>query len=393
MNTFTKILAAIGILSLGLTSSLFASSADEKEILTRVFTLGPEQVEYTQQFSEAVSLTMMKQIVGQITGQVGSFVSVEGDENPYTMIFEDGKVTSYISVDSQSRVAGIQFTQIISTKETLDEVIEKLIAIEKTSSLLVRKNGKAMFSHNSETLMAAGSSFKLAVLAAVEDAVKDGSLHWNQSVNLKDEWKSLPSGILQSWPSGTSLTIETLAALMISMSDNTATDALISIVGKNDIERYLPCSGPLLTTGELFRLKNPANIDLLNSFTRGTDMERRAVLRLLKSRKLPSPDLFAHDPVSIDVEWFVSASTLADLIERVEHLDIMTVNPGVAEKEQWERIAYKGGSEPGVLNLTTFLRDSDGNCYTVSYTANNENSPLNENEIIILYQNLLNKLE
>ncbi|MFW5485819.1 MAG: hypothetical protein ACOCJN_06625, partial [Spirochaetaceae bacterium JB067] len=65
----------------------------------------------------------------------------------------------------------------------------------------------------------------------------------------------------------------------------------------------------------------------------------------------------------------------------------------VAENEQWERIAYKGGSEPGVLNLTTFLRDSDENCYTVSYTANNEDSPLNENEIIILYQNLLNKLK
>ncbi len=80
------------------------------------------------------------------------------------------------------------------------------------------------------------------------------------------------------------------------------------------------------------------------------------------------------------------------MIERLQHLDLMTINAGLATKEKWQRVAYKGGSEPGVLNLTTFLIDEEGNQYTVVVTVNNAKKALDEAKIMETYQAMLNYL-
>ena len=69
--------------------------------------------------------------------------------------------------------------------------------------------------------IAVGSTVKLAVLAALEQEVEKGRLSWTSIVDLKPEWKSFPSGILREWPDGSPLTLHTLAALTIALSDNT----------------------------------------------------------------------------------------------------------------------------------------------------------------------------
>jgi hypothetical protein len=55
------------------------------------------------------------------------------------------------------------------------------------------------------------------------------------------------------------------------------------------------------------------------------------------------------------VEWFFSTRELCALMAEVRGQPLMQVNPGVANPEDWETISFKGGSEPGVLNLTTAL--------------------------------------
>ena len=47
----------------------------------------------------------------------------------------------------------------------------------------------------------------------------------------------------QDWPKGAPVTLHTLATLMISISDNTATDQLIAIVGRDAIAEELRASG------------------------------------------------------------------------------------------------------------------------------------------------------
>lgn len=88
----------------------------------------------------------------------------------------------------------------------------------------------------------------------------------------------------------------------------------------------------------------------------------------------------------------MTAKELATLIERLQSLDLMTVNAGLATKERWQRVAFKGGSEPGVLNLTTYLEDEQKNRYTVVVTANTSKKPLDEKKIMESYQAILNYL-
>ena len=54
---------------------------------------------------------------------------------------------------------------------------------------------------------------------------------------------------------GAPITIHTLASLMISESDNTATDALIDLVTRNSVETISPRNRPFMTTREFFQLK------------------------------------------------------------------------------------------------------------------------------------------
>jgi hypothetical protein len=56
-------------------------------------------------------------------------------------------------------------------------------------------------------------------------------------------------------------------------------------------------------------------------------------------------------------------------------------------------VAYKGGSEPGVLNLTTWLLARDGRPFCVSATWNNPQARLDESQFFLLYTSLLNTLK
>ena len=90
-------------------------------------------------------------------------------------------------------------------------------------------------------------------------------------------------------------------------------------------------------------------------------------------------------------EWFVSNQKLCQLINQVAELPLFTVNPGLADKNDWTKIAYKGGSEPGVLNLTTWLQARNGDVYCVSVTWNDQN-PLPEQKYMLWYGLVLKTL-
>jgi hypothetical protein len=57
------------------------------------------------------------------------------------------------------------------------------------------------------------------------------------------------------------------------------------------------------------------------------------------------------------------------MMKSVHDLPFMSINPGVARRKDWSRVAYKGGSEPGVLNMTTWA-EKDGHAHCVSATWN-----------------------
>ena len=124
---------------------------------------------------------------------------------------------------------------------------------------------------------------------------------------------------------------------------------------------------------------------------------RRLSVRFLAElveRPFPGVEVFTGAPVALEVEWFFSARQVCALMAEVHALPLMSVEPGpAADPANWQRIAYKGGSEPGVLNFTYWLESEGGATYCVSVTQNNPDAPVDATKFSALYGGLLNALE
>src|SRR6185436_20311127 len=112
-----------------------------------------------------------------------------------------------------------------------------------------------------EQPLAIGSAFKLFILAELNRQIGAGQRHWSDVVAL--DRRSIPSGTLQTWPPGSPVTLHTLAALMISVSDNSAADMLLHLLGRENVERMMGTLGvssaarnrPLISTVEMGAIK------------------------------------------------------------------------------------------------------------------------------------------
>jgi beta-lactamase class A len=265
--------------------------------------------------------------------------------------------------------------------------------------------GAPVISINADKPLALGSAFKLYVLAALAEDVKAGRRSWSDIVAL--DQKSYPSGKLQDWPVGAPLTLHTLASLMISISDNTATDQLITVLGKERILAAMRDSGhgkpglndPFLTTRELFLLKASPD-ELIEVWRKGGVVTRRATAAMIAQTRVPLDKInaaFAQGPRAIDIEWFAAPADLARLFAHMRRtadpraFAIMGINPAAspAVRAQWDYIGFKGGSEPGVINLTWLLRDGAGRDWVLTLGWNNPAAVVEDGKLEGLAQRIL----
>ncbi|NER45342.1 MAG: serine hydrolase [Symploca sp. SIO1A3] len=339
---------------------------------------------FAPSFLNQIPLAQLEQIIDNIKNTLGSYQEVEADGSDYLVIFEQGSVPTKLVLDVNHQISGLLFQPPISKGISLKVAQEMFRALPGKISFLVLEDDSERVALKANQPLAVGSAFKLAVLKALRQQIDAGILAWDDVVELKEDSKSLPSGILQTWPDGSQLTVQTLATLMISVSDNTATDILINLVGRELIESFAPRNRPFLSTREAFVLKNPQNQSLLERYRQGDEINRRELVNQLQSYPLPSVDIFSASTVAVDVEWFFTTRELCQLMATVADLPLMSINPGVARPNDWSHIAFKGGSEPGVFNLTTRLEAKDGKTYCVAATWNNT-VPLDETQFTSIY--------
>jgi beta-lactamase class A len=368
-----------------------ARESGEAAVLQQIFGGTPKKSLFTERFLSAVPLGQLETIVSQVKSQTGEFVRVAGESSPYTLVMSKGTVSVAVSLDTGGKVQGLRILEIMPASGSLEETLGSLDELPGSVSYLIRKNGETIAARNPDTALAVGSTFKLAVLRALRDRIENGGLSWDHTVSLKKEWRSLPTGILQDWPSGSSVTLQTLATLMISVSDNTAADALIDILGRKTIESFAPDSRPLLSTREFFLLKKPENKALRQRYLEAKEEERRRILSRVEG-ELPPAELFTGDPVAPEIEWFFTVRRLCDLIEELRPLPLTGVNGGPVRTEQWAESAYKGGSEPGVMNMSLSVKDRGGTVYTLSVTQNRDGAALDETSFVTLVQSVLRSL-
>lgn len=205
-----------------------------------------------------------------------------------------------------------------------------------------------------------GSVLKLYVLAALGHAVAAGKVGWDQRLTVTAEFKSLPSGVLQYELDGTQISVRDAAAKMISISDNTATDMLINLVGRSAVEAALTATGmtnpalnrPFLTTREAFILTLEQWPTLAQRYLAADEAGRRALLADTVDR-LTLPDVAAMRALSTrgdmaSLGWVASANDICRVYSSLAALSrrpglspigqVLSLNDDILELDpaQWE---------------------------------------------------------
>ena len=368
-------------------------SISPEAALERLFTSEDIKAEwFASQFLAQVPIAQVRSLISGIKNQLRTYQEVQKSGNDYLVNFSQGAIRAKIVLNNKGQIAGLLLQPDLKIS-SLSDAIAEFQKLPGKVSFIVKEDSSILADLNAKTPLAVGSAFKLAVLKTLKEQIASGEKSWSDIIRLQDNKKSLPSGILQSWPDNSPLTLQTHDSLMISMSDNTATDIVIKLVGKDKSEsNSSPRNRPFLTTRELFTLKSSQNRQLLERYRKSDEKQRRALLAELTNKPLPDVMEFTADPQALDVEWFYNSEELCQLMEEVQDIPLMSINPGVANPNDWEKIAFKGGSEPGVLNLTTWLQGKNGKQYCVVATWNNNDAPVDELKLAALYSGVISVL-
>ncbi|WP_061296346.1 serine hydrolase [Herbidospora cretacea] len=289
-----------------------------------------------------------------------------------------------IAVDPTGKIAGLFVAPSDTpTPASWGEIDNRLAVLPPSSFLAAGEDCEPVHGVAADEVRPLGSMFKLYVLGAVAQEVKAGRLAWDDELTVTDEKKSLPSGELQDRPDGTKVPVKEAAKLMISISDNTATDLLIDRVGKPAVEGVIRAWSshadrniPLLTTRELFVLKGADYPKYAEAYLRASD--KRAYLEDTVDR-VPAGQVKPWDtPREVNtIEWFGSPTDMCRALVSLNGLggaelnEIMGANDaGLGlNQQQWPTVWFKGGSEPGVLTLGYLAKSDQGKTSVVVVEA------------------------
>ena len=241
---------------------------------------------------------------------------------------------------------------------------------------------------NTDMSLPLASIFKLYVLLAVSEAVKAGTVSWDDQLMVTEEGKDVGAAGLEEVPDGTTVSVRTAAQQMISASDNMATDLLIQRLGPGAVERALVSAGhhdpasmtPFPTTHELFSV-GWGKPDLREQWKQASPQGRAQLLKQTNSRPYePEPER-THTPASgFGVEWYGTASDICRVHaalqasavgEAAPVKKILSAIPGIdLDRANWPYIAAKGGNLPGDLTFSWYAVDHTGQGWVVSYQLN-----------------------
>lgn len=382
------------------------------------------------QFLTQVPPGQLTSIFTQYFTQLGScskatLVKADGpNSGEFEFLFEKGfRVPSRLATDpaGPNLITGLWLGNPVSASVTLNDIVAELKTLPgETSFLAARLNGESVapiVAHNAEKEMAIGSTFKIYILSELAHELNSNERKLSDVVKLDERARSLPSGVIQSWPRGSLVTLHTLATLMISISDNTAADQLLWTLTRERVEQRLRETGhakpelnvPFLSTLEMFKLKGEpthkaaAEYLALDTGKRHAYLsEKIAVVKLDETK--PYQD---GKPSYIDrIEWFASVTDLCKAMNWLRRQtesgaaaplrDILAINPGSGlnvSRERWQYIGFKGGSEPGVLNMTYLLQSTKGQWYAMSFSWNNPQAALDNDKLFPLVQRALQIIE
>ena len=372
---------------------------------------GQVRAHFDAAFLAQVSPAVLNQALQALTGAELLSVQVSELNTVLAIVSARGAAAPaqiWLTVDRRGLISELRISPVTTgpTPGTWADVDAVLRLVAPQVRLLVAdvSNGSCRPVHSIDPATAApiGAIFKLYVLDALDNAVASGTVRWNQPLTVTEQLKSLPAGELQDEPNGTQVSVLDTAAAMVSLSDNTATDMLINLVGRPAVEAALTTTGmaspaldrPFLTTREIFVLKLHQWPALAERYISADEPSRQMLLASTVDRA-PLPAVAAAGawiaPRDIDsLEYFASAS---DICRAYASLAALAHRPGLfpigqvlslnddslaLDPAQWKTTWFKGGSEPGVLTMAYLATTRTGHSYVVTVLAENPSQPIYE---------------
>ncbi len=409
----------LALLLLGLALAVAArAQAPDSDLARRVDQVaalfrgqGDPAAMFTPAFLAQVPPAQLRTVVQQIVSQYGAAQGVAAVDltSPQSGVIHlrlaRATVNIQIAVAPQPPhlISGLLITGVDVSNDSLGAVIDEIRALPGEKSIAVVRLGDGgpatLAALEPSRALAIGSAFKLFILAELNRQIAAGQRHWSDVVSL--DRRSIPSGTLQTWPQGSPITLHSLAALMISVSDNTAADTLLHTLGRDHVEQMMAAIGvstaarnrPFLSTLEMAAIKTgPATA--LNAWLQADEAGRRRMLGDYTTADAGRIDIarFTGNPIHIDaVEWFASAADMARVMDWLRRNGdattraILAINTGLGRAAAgFDYVGYKGGSEPGVLNLTWLIRTRAGAWHVVTGTWNNPQARVEEQRFVAL---------
>jgi hypothetical protein len=362
----------------------------------RDFLEGSRNLVPSPRLTDPVGMAPM-QMTGLITGQNGReafFVLNVG--------LSDGKIDS-LSISDFGTGQGT-VVRASDRALNLEQAADRFASLYAQQGLLVARVDGAgacqpVVERDAMTPRSTASIFKIWILAGVADALAEGDLFHDQVVPL-DGSKQVQGGQLFAEPPGIDLSIDRLATLMMGISDNTATDMLLGLAGRDRIDGLHAEYGhatptllaPQLGISEQFHLFFSFPFAESLSYVNGTETFQR---QFLEDRIVPLGSSatggggFFNESLFIDGAWRASAMDICGAFARHRQhppgtdealvvdraLQAQAAQPNV--RERWDRVWYKGGSlasgANGLLVLThAWLLEREGEAPVVVVGLSNE---------------------
>jgi Beta-lactamase enzyme family len=367
------------------------------------------QAHFDSSFLAHISPDQLNSVLGRLPAALGASVPSSGASltgllsqdpahDPDTLLavaaFGSVELTVSIAVDGAGLISELAITPYRPPPASWGQVDRELAALAPHASLLaarVSPGGSCIPVHQVAASAARplGSMFKLFVLGALAHQIAAGRVSWNHRLTVTAPLKSLPSGQLQDEPDGTQVSVLDTAAKMISISDNTAANMLINLVGRSAVKvqdrqwsDHAALNVPFLTTREIFILKLSQWPAFAHRYIAASEAGRQALLASTIDRA-PLPAVTAAQafvtPRDIDtIEWFASPDDICRAFAGLRQLaaqpqlvplgSILSANNGGIglDPAHWPTVWFKGGCEPGVATVGYLATNGKGQTFVVA---------------------------
>ena len=286
--------------------------------------------------------------------------------------FAEPVITSWTDIDAELRRSGARYSYQVAKVDN--------------------GNCEPVAGTNATQALPLASIFKLYVLYAVADAVRTGTLAWDERLTVTERVKAVEFRGLPELALGSTVTVREAAAVMISKSYNTATDLLIDRIGTAAVERALIDAGhgnpqsmtPFPTMYQMFSLGwgvPDRRREWRDAVASGSPLARARLLAAVSATPYEPDPQRSNTPASTyGVEWYGSAGDICRV-----HAALQSVAAGPAapvrqimsqplsiglDGEQWPYVGAKGGNLPGDLTFSWYVENRCGQAWAASFQLN-----------------------